>query len=185
MEKETRIPCTSCEGTGGDFGMSVQFVEDWDTEKDVYLPQAILFLQEHRFFLFYWPSVPLGKHLLCMEVLISPNTLITTTKEPIPFTKNGQWWRKIPLQGIGMILYSSVRTECSSSNQTEQRNYPSVPMNSLFKGCSAGDLPYWSVIAEYFNGEKVYHLVGFSAIGEEPAYKMAVQTLFIILLLDK
>lgn len=50
-----------------------------------------------------------------------------------------------------------------------------IPINTLFKECSAGNLPYWAVLGEYFNGQKYYYLVGFSAIGEEPVYKMMIQ----------
>lgn len=50
-----------------------------------------------------------------------------------------------------------------------------VPINSLFKGCSAGDDPYWALVAEYFEGTKYFYLVSFKNLDENFSTKMAVQ----------
>lgn len=177
MEKETRIPCNHCAGTGGEFGNECHKCRGLGYRKG-YLSTIsntffmviilILFLL-FTFSAFGQAPVMYGGSYQPAYYDFNYEGQYTLNEEWVVVEQDtfvGYWSDSLFVSKNRMFMFKSDRVEKLSK---------CVPMNTLFKGCSVGDLPYWSVIAEYFNGEKYYHLVGFSAIGEEPAYKMLIQ----------
>ena len=81
-------------------------------------------------------------------------------------TLQGYWKDSLFVSGNKMFIFKQDRIEKLTK---------CVPMNTLFKGCTAGDYSYWAIIAEYFNKEKIYRLVGFSDIDSDPAISILVQ----------
>lgn len=177
MENKTRIPCSSCDGTGGEFGNECEKCKGLGyrtgyvstTSNNFFIGVIVILLVLLAFSTFgqapvmyggsyqpaYYDYNYEGKYTLNEEwVVVEQDTFV------------GYWNDSLFVSKNRMFLFKPDRIE-------ELVKF--VTMNTLYKGCTAGNLPYWSVIAEYFNGEKVYHLVGFSAIGEEPALKMLIQ----------
>lgn len=170
--KETRIACNSCEGTGGEFGNECSNCNGLGYTKPnntFLIVTIVIVLMLLAFGVFGQSPVTYGGSYQPLYFDYNYEGKYTLNEEWVIVEQDtfvGYWQDSLFVSKNRMFLFKHDRVERLSK---------CVPMNTLFKGCTAGDYPYWAIVAEYFNKEKIYRLIGFSEIGEKPAISILVQ----------
>lgn len=176
MNNETRIPCYHCNETGGEFENPCPYCKGlgWKKGKVNKSNNRLLYGIITLLLLF------LGFQALCQTPIAYGGSYqpqyfdytyegqYTLNEEWVLVEKDtfvGYWQDSLFVSKHRMFLFKPDRIEKLSK---------CIPMNTIFKNCSAGNLPYWSVIAENFNSIKSYYLVGFDTVGEWK-YKILIQ----------